>query len=43
MKKTFNNNNAYFKWFNKNLGKVNILKLVVKDVIIVSYERVANL
>lgn len=43
MKKIFNNNDAYFKWFNKNLGKVNILKLAVKDEIIVFYKKETNL
>jgi hypothetical protein len=43
MKKTFSNNDAYFKWFNKNLDKINILKLVAKNVIIVSYERATKL
>lgn len=38
-KKTFDDNEAYFKWFNKNLDKVNITKLVIKDEIIVFYEK----
>lgn len=39
MTKIFNDNDAYFKWFNKNLGKINITKLVVKDDIIVFYKK----
>lgn len=43
MKKIFNDNDAYFRWFNKNLGKINILEVDVKDVIIVFYKKEANL
>lgn len=43
MRKIFNDNEAYFRWFNKNLGKIKILKLVVKNDIIVFYEKEANL
>ena len=40
MRKTFDTNKAYFKWFNKNLGKINILKLIAKREITVFYEKV---
>lgn len=36
-KKRFNDNSAYFKWFNKNLGKINIIKLIINNDIIVYY------
>mgnify|MGYP003294852546 CR=1 FL=1 len=43
MKKKFSSNEAYFKWFNKNLGRVSILRLIVKDDIVVYYKMGANL
>lgn len=43
MKKIFNDNSGYFKWFNKNQNKIKIHYLAVKDVIIVTYEKKADL
>ena len=40
MRKTFKDNGGYFKWLNKNLGKINIFKLIAtRNEIIVYYEK----
>ncbi len=37
-RKTFNNNKDYFKFFNENKNKINILKIEVKDKVKIVYE-----
>lgn len=37
-RKTFNNNDEYFKFFNENKDKINILKIEIKDKIKILYE-----
>lgn len=37
MKKRFNDNDAYFKWFDKNKNKIDIRQIISKNKIIVDY------